>query len=116
MSSLTLTPERLQAAYDFLAGCPPFDEWNLPSGEDVKFKATRSRKWAGCYRIDRGHQIDVSNVHVTSVNRLMQIMAHEMIHLHEKETGMRTRAEHTAAFHLLAAQVCDVLGFSSDDF
>jgi len=43
-------------------------------------------------------------------------MTHEMLHLHERESDMATRAEHSAAFKFIAAKVCHTLGFNIDSF
>jgi hypothetical protein len=43
-------------------------------------------------------------------------MAHEMIHLHQRVTGMENSAQHNAAFRKLAAHVCRLHGFDPKAF
>lgn len=117
--SLPLTPEVLRQAYEYLASTPPFDKWNLPAGEDVMFKVTRSRAEYGYYEKDkRGrHVIAVSVGKNGQTSTLMVTMAHEMVHLHQGHArGFRCSAEHDAAFHKYAAQVCKVHGFDQKWF
>jgi hypothetical protein len=115
---MEITKNQLAHAYEFLCSCPPFETWNLPSAEDVQFKVTHNKGYIGEYTIDKKgrHQISASTKHITSVHALIELMAHEMIHLHEKEAGMETRAEHSPAFKLLAAQVCAICRFNCDGF
>jgi hypothetical protein len=42
----------------------------------------------------------------------MAVMAHEMVHLHQRDVCMETPgAQHNAAFNKLAAKVCRLHGF-----
>ena len=115
---MDIMQENLQKAYDFLATCPPFSTWNLPDSDEVKFKVMRARDRYGDYHLNdkRQHVIRISARHVTSVRALMATMAHEMIHLHEKESGIERRSQRSEAFKLLAAKVCEVCGFHVDGF
>ena len=108
----TLTSERMRAMYDFLSTCPPFDGWNLPAGEDVTFRRTRMKDTRGWYNQVKGaHIIALSPRQITTLELMMRTIAHEMIHLHEKETEMATRAHHTEAFMILSRRVCEVFGW-----
>lgn len=111
--TLHITPEILQHAYDYLRSTPPFRSWNMPEAEDVLFKVGRSHDTRGVYRlVDGKHTITISQRCIGRTSSLMEILAHEMIHLHEEATGMcRPGVEHTAAFHKIAARVCRIHGF-----
>lgn len=112
--TVKLTPELLESTYDLLCHTAPFDSWNLPAGEDVDFVVLRTDAKRGdyCWSPKRKrHMIRISSrCHGTLAN-LVETMAHEMIHLHEKASGLATSAEHSAAFRKLADQVCKVHRF-----
>jgi hypothetical protein len=115
--TLPLNHYVLAAAYDYLAATEPFCRWNLPEGEDVAFKVIRDRQRCGSYqRVGDTHTISISAAAIGHTTSLMQIMAHEMIHLHEEAAGMVTPAEHSAAFRKLAAVVCRFHGFDPKMF
>lgn len=107
--SLPLTPELLQASYEFLCCTPPFKRWKMPPGETVKFKVTRS--------IDsRGHarsttEIGVSSRNIGRTDALFMVMAHEMVHIYLHLRGLHGRAEHPAEFWRCARLVCKHHGF-----
>lgn len=112
-----LTSERMRLAYEFLAECPPFAGWNLPAGEDIKFMQCRDADARGWHDIKNGQRrIAISQEHVRDAEMLLMTMAHEMIHVHENETEMMTRAQHSPTFVILARRVCKRYGWNLDDF
>jgi hypothetical protein len=115
--TLRLTKETLAAAYGYLATTEPFGRWNMPDADDVTFKVVRDRQKCGWYqRVGDRHTISISASAIGHTASLLQIMAHEMIHLHEEATGMVRKSEHSAAFRKLAAAVCAVHGFDPKMF
>lgn len=116
--ALTLTPDALRAAYEFLCETPPFNRWNLPSGEDVKFRVADSKQHFGWHTFDgQRHEIAVSRALVGQTVTLIETLAHEMIHVHERHTGTcKPGVEHSAAFNRWAAQVCRAHGFDPKAF
>lgn len=111
--SLPLNPEILEQAYEYLRATPPFREWNLPEGEDVTFKVARDRTLQGWYRMEGDtHVIAVSSHLIGRTHSLIELMAHEMVHLHQRSANMETRdAQHNAAFLKLAERVARIHGF-----
>jgi hypothetical protein len=110
--TLPLTRETLAAAYDYLCTTQPFNKWNLPSSEDIVFRVTRHKDRFAHYTRDvRRHEIVVSAHYIRRTDSLMMTMAHEMIHLHQAESGMENSAQHNAAFRALAEKVCAIHGF-----
>jgi hypothetical protein len=110
--TLSLTPDTLRLAYDYLNGTKPFSRWNLPDGEDVKFRVVGDHgRWGWYQRIGQHHVIGVSRKFIGSTDSLMRLMAHEMIHLHEEHAGACGSGQHSAAFNRWAAEVCKVHGF-----
>lgn len=117
-----LTNERLQLTYDFIAACPPFDEWNLPPSEEIEFGRTLKKDCRGWHNVTTQsgaiikRRIRVNPNKVKTLDQLHQVMAHEMIHVHENETGMMTRAQHSETFMLLATKVCELYGWDVETF
>lgn len=118
--TLPLSSEMLAAAYDFLAVTPPFDKWNMPPSEEVKFKVSRARKWFARYQWDGSrHIIEVSSNAVAYSDTLLVKLGHEMIHLHLEEMNMDRRGTpdtHSGAFRTLAAEVCLCQGWDPKAF
>jgi hypothetical protein len=103
----------LAAAYDYFAASVPFNSWNLPPSEEVKFIVIRDPHTAGYHKmVDGKHIIGISSGSIGRTYSLMEVMAHEMIHTHQRETSMETKgAVHNSAFQKLAERVCKVHGF-----
>ena len=116
--TLRLTADTLRAAYEYLITTPPFDDWNLPEGDDVVFKVVRSPRYFGRYMRDHRsrHLIEVSSRLVGWTQTLLKTVAHEMIHLHQGHAGMESDAQHNAAFWALADEVCRIHGFDPKEF
>lgn len=116
--SLPLHPEILQAAYDYFRTTRPFRQWNLPEGEDVKFKLIKDPANVGFYNtINGNHVIAVNPKYVGRTQSLMELMAHEMIHMHQRLTKTETgNTEHNNAFVKLAERVCKYHGFDPKQF
>jgi hypothetical protein len=123
--ALPLTTDRLRLAYELLAECPPFDKWNLPHGEDVRFRVSRKMREYGQHRCTISnagrytHHIEISSMNVTTMETLLRTMAHEMIHVHEQANEVCTPHQstlHTEAFRCFALEVCKSLGFNPDSF
>lgn len=120
--TLPLTKEILRAAYDYLASTPPFKRWNLPEGEDVDFKLIHVKgslaplRWAWYAKVNGKHTIAISAARTGYTQSLMVLLAHEMIHLHEQQSGMATANQHTKVFWKLAARVCKIHGFDPKSF
>jgi hypothetical protein len=117
--ALPLTPATLAAAYDYLCTTPPFLRWNMPDSEEVVFRVGTTKRWRGWYKRDTAgrHVISLSRGCIGHTHGLFQTMAHEMVHLHQGHVKMETAgAEHNAAFHRLAVQVCKAHGWDAKDF
>ena len=119
--TIKLSRDIIAAAYDLVRTLPPFDKWNLPEPEDVKF-AVSDHVWISAFcKVDRKGRklvlrINVSDLCVGHVSTLIRKMAHECIHLHMALTGQDTKAQHNAAFYKIAKRVCRVNGFDEKDF
>ena len=116
--TLPLNPETIAACYDFLAETPPFNKWNLPPAEDVVFRVYKSVQNRGEYLWDgEKHIIWISAHNTKRTMALVETMAHEMVHLHERQNGFATSGVvYSKAFLKCAAQVCKVHGFDEAVF
>lgn len=111
--SLPLTSETLEAAYEYLRTTPPFQSWNLPEGEDVKFVVTKSKTDAGWHKIDNGKDIIAASCGcIGRTESLIELMAHEMVHMHQRDVKTETPSvTHNRSFAMLAHRVCKIHGF-----
>jgi hypothetical protein len=121
--TLALNKERLVLLYDFLSECPPFDKWNMPDSDDVIFKVTRSKDTSGYHKqwhIGRKkdkHEIGISAYCCGWMNKLVWVMAHEMLHLHQAEVDMESpHTMHNAAFIKLGKMICKIHGYDPHEF
>lgn len=107
MTKFSLTPTILAKSYDLLRSTPPFDKWNLPEPEDITFKVRNVPHLRGQYvrYVGGKHEIMMSSANIDTLQWLTMTMGHEMIHLHQGETGMETKAQHNTAFKKLAERV-----------
>ncbi len=112
---LPLTPKLLRVSYEFLRETPPFRNWRLPEGAEVKFHVTRNRLVQGDHRMENGlHIIRISSAKIGNTHTLLEVMAHEMVHAACDRDG--ARSEHGRDFHRRARLVCKYHGFDSKSF
>ena len=115
--SLHLTPDMLAHAYEYLCCQPPFNKWNFPPSEDIKFKIIRQKDRFAHYQMREGvHHIEFVNGSINRHEQLIATMAHEMIHLHAEATGIASNNPHDKAFHKFADRVCKIHEFDRSVF
>ena len=111
---MRLTTDMLAAAYDLLRATPPFDGWNLPDSDEVRFKVLRtSANFGDCSQDDKGWVIRLSDKLHPRLTGAITTMAHEMIHIHLDETACQSRharlrsdsATHGPGFRACAVKV-----------
>jgi hypothetical protein len=112
---LILTIEVLAHAWDYLCTTAPIRSWNLPPSEEVKFVIIRSKTTAGYHKmIGDQHIVGISSNCIGRTLSLMEIMAHEQIHAHQRTTkpSLETKGvPHNENFLQLAKVVCEYHGF-----
>jgi hypothetical protein len=109
---LPLNPEMIALAYDYLCCTPPFNKWNLPHSEEVKFTIIKKKDRYAHYQMIGGvHHIAMSSQFVGRHELLLSTLAHELIHLHCEMACMSSSNPHDAAFHKLADRVCRIHEF-----
>jgi hypothetical protein len=105
--AIQLNVEMLAHAYDYLCCQKPFNTWNLPPSEDVKFLVIRSPDRYAHYQMVGGvHHIAVSTKFVGRHEVLIATIAHELVHLHIRAARIPMRTPHGKAFQKLADEVC----------
>ena len=119
--TLRLTPDVLEACYEFWRTLPPFKVWNLPHADEVEFVVSRHPTHSGYHRGRRrdihSHEIGISEVCVGHIDTLNRAVAHEMIHQYQQRAGTETaNTEHNAEFKRIARHVCRVHGFDARAF
>jgi hypothetical protein len=119
--TLPLSQETLAAAYDYLRTTPPFNRWNLPDSEDVKFSVGNAMDCFAHYQWDgTKHTITASTKAIGHTETLLTAIGHEMVHLHLWANGMESKRSgasfHNAAFRKFALQVCKYHGFDPKAF
>jgi hypothetical protein len=118
---MSLTPDIIEASYEFLRTTPPFRKWQLPHADEVTFVVSRHKNHIGYHRGTRrkvnSHEIGISEACVGHTNTLLRTMAHEMIHQHQQRQRTDTpNAEHNAEFGRLARIVCRYHGWDEKEF
>lgn len=116
---LAMTPAMLEHAYDLLRVTPPFVRWKLPPSEDVQFHVTSTLTTRGRFFVSGSGipVIEVSDACSGTLDHLVQVMAHEMVHLYEDvKLGSRCDVEHSAKFKRLAKLVCKHHGWDEKMF
>ena len=111
---MKVTARQVRAAYEFLSKLPPFSGWGMPDSAQMGFAVLRTKRWQGDYECRRRPRIRVSSGRVCYADRLLVVVAHEMVHL--RTNMLRKRVTHSPLFQKLARQVCAELGFDPHEF
>lgn len=110
---LELTHCHIEAVYECLRAFDPFKQ--LPPAESVEFVVSKHRDRVGDHRhsgID--HRITISCHWIGTLDALMRVTAHEMIHMLQYERGIRRT--HGAEFQRLARIICGQTGWNLKEF
>lgn len=116
--AIEITPEMVEACYEWLRLTPPFRAWKLPSGDGVEFRVTGHRDRSAHFRASL--HPDVAPEIATSVNGLhdysqfVQAVAHELVHFYLDRRGMDDN--HGPNFLKAARRVCKHFGWEEKDF
>lgn len=105
-------------AYEFVATTPPFAKWGLPSADEVEFFVTDDKLHFGQYGEGATvrHRIYISNANIGTPAKLIETMAHEMLHMRQAIAKTDTKKEHNAEFVRLAKQVCRLHAYDLKGF
>lgn len=112
---MRLSLETLERTYDFLRGEAPFSDWGLPPADEVEFHIHRHRdnRYGDHAEIDGKHIIRLSDRRHKNMTQVLQTMAHEMVHLHQRQTDRKCRpsAGHGPKFMRLVTKVARRYGW-----
>lgn len=117
MAGRRFHPEEVAAAYDFLAATPPFNKWKLPPSDEVGFAVTDHQDEFGAFVVD-GEKITIriSANFQSHTFRLLEVLAHELIHMAQHVAKKSTKSSHNADFNARAKRVCALHGFDPKGF
>lgn len=113
---MKLTPDLLASAYSMLRETAPFDGWDLPDADDVRFRVLKTTRLygdavatlRGRTRVAENWQIRLSEGKHSRLSGVLETMAHEMVHVHLREIGCHSDSSHHGpAFQACAKQVTD---------
>lgn len=101
------THEAVEAAYELLRQSPPFSRYTLPPGDAVEFHVMATAEYQGLwFREGDTHVLRISAARVSTLGRLILVLAHEMCHLVVAEIMGGERAIHGSKFMKLARAAC----------
>lgn len=114
--TLHLTPEMLECTYELLRATPPFNRWKLPEADSLEFNILITKERSAHFResTDGQHEIAVSASRVKSLDLLLEVVAHEMVHM--RQAQKRFRDIHGISFEKLGKQVCRHHDFDWETF
>lgn len=99
----------MEAAYALLLTLDPFRSYagRVPAADQVRFEVMATTEYQGLwFREAEEHVLRVSGSRVSTVDRLVRVLAHELIHLIVDHVLGGERAEHGTKFRRLAARAC----------
>ena len=103
-----ITPESMKAAYEFIRRVS-FSGLKLPSSKRIQFKARRLKMLHGYYLYP--DNIIVINAETPDISRMLQIMAHEMVHVALEQNASCDHDQHDEHFRALADVIEDEMGW-----
>ncbi len=117
---MQITPEMMRGAYEYLRQTPPFNQWKLPPGREVKFFVMKTKRYQALYsryRHTNQHLIEVSGTRCSHTITLINLISHEMIHMYQALKGTEPPvAQHNAEYYELTKLVCEEHGFDPKNF
>lgn len=115
--TIHLTPEILEAAYNYLKTTPPFRRWKLPASDLIEFEVTGSVRFSAEHqrKSKHRHTISLSCRKIGHTLTIFVAMAHEMVHLFQAIKHGRS-VGHNEEFHRCARTICRHHGFDPKDF
>ena len=119
MRAFHLTPDMMEAGYEYLRLTPPFRAWRMPDGDEVDFHVLKTDLVHGDCGYHAGRTfIRVSIAMVGSSDALLGVMAHEMIHQHQwlHPRTKTSRSDHDRFWHRAADRACAFHGFDRKTF
>lgn len=118
--TLQLTPDILEACYEYLRVTAPFNRCRLPDPDDLEFRVTRHNDRFGHFDDRDGKHpfpnISISEKFVKTTLGLAEVMSHELVHVALFVRGDAGWEKHGASFKRMAKAVCRHHGFDPKTF
>lgn len=116
-----ITPDMVERTYELLRTTLPFRRWGLAHPDQLEFRVSLHVDRFGHYdnkenKPGRYHDITISARHVTTLDVLVRVVAHEMVHQRLQQLKLRGWWQHGPRFQRLAKIVCQRHGFDREAF
>ena len=102
---IPVTETTVKATYEYLCHFPPFSRWSLPPSSKITFYVTDFTSEEAEYDPDK-KTLRVSSAKFSKYHKLLEVMAHEMIHVREHVCGKWTKKHDSAFFKECRRQIC----------
>lgn len=107
---MIITPRAIRAVYAMLRELPPFANWKLPPARKVTFVVMDLETHLGQQqKIGPRHTIYVSRARLSHLNKVVETVAHEMVHVYLDDRGVKV--SHGTEFKKHKHQVAAAMGF-----
>jgi thiamine monophosphate kinase len=108
-----ITPAILKNLYSAIYCMKPFDRWNMPLPEQIKWVVDKDEQIMGSYLYDDGekyeHIITISEARCGHLSTIIRVLCHEAIHMSRHKTHRWTH--HDKEFRKRAMTISQELGF-----
>ena len=118
---MRVTPEILREAYRFFLYTPPFSRYKLPPADGVEFRSVCKSDRRGQFRSwgrepNIHYEIGVTDRFCEHLNIMLEIVAHEMVHLIIDIHYPKERGEHGVNFQRVAQKTAKYFGYDPKAF
>jgi hypothetical protein len=112
--NMKLTPAILRNLYSAIYCMKPFDRWDMPLPESVKWIVDEDPEQMGTYFYSDGdddyeHIITISRKRCGHLSTVIRVMLHECVHMSRWKTPRWNH--HDAEFRRRTKVICEELGF-----
>ena len=108
---MKFTAATLRSAYEFLRAVAFNNDKNLPPGRFVRFVARKLKHHGYHDYVRKRHTIWIDTADTKSVDFMLKIMAHEMIHLARRDHDASDEDAHDTLFQAAARAIEQQMGW-----
>lgn len=110
---MKLTPAILKNLYSAIYCMKPFDRWNMPLPDEIKFIVDKGENM-GTYLYDPSndeydHIITISDIRCGTLDTVLKVLLHESIHMSRHKSSRWTH--HDKEFRKRAHRIWSEIGF-----
>ena len=110
---MKLSPAILKNLYSAIYCMKPFDRWDMPLPEQIKFVVNKDPEFMGTYLYDDGgeheHTITISSARCGALDTVLKVLLHEAIHMSRHKSSRWTH--HDKEFRKRAHRIASEIGF-----